>query len=402
MSESKQETTPFLPKETEGNSQEEYKKQLGKTVFAVSFYMIVSVTLVFLNRLVLSDPKDKAGALFTSWYQFVVTYVIIILISFFGQNVPLLNIFPKLNYKFDILIKVLPVSITYVLQVGLNNKCLEYVSVSGYQVVRSLTIMFNIILTYFILHQTTSVKACLCCLGVIIGFFIGVDGDVSLSVRGCIYGVLSSLCVASYSIAVKKALKYLNNNQYVLIEYNTPVAILILIPFVYHNGEFEVFSRPHSPRFWFMQTFAGVVGFVINIAIFLDIQVTSPLTHNLAGTVKAALQTILAYFIFPNSETISFKKFTGIFLIISFSGLYGYVRNTEMKSKNETEKKPNDHLSYSNNYIHYINFALLFLLVILFIPIRFESFLCSSLDFQLLLNSSSFDLVPSFYYLSSK
>ena len=148
MSEEKQETTPFIQKESDSNAQEEYKKKIGKTAFAVSFYMIVSITLVFLNRLVLSDPKDKAGALFTSWYQFVVTYVIIVLISFFGQNIPLLNIFPKLNYKFDVFLKVLPVSITYVLQVGLNNKCLEYVSVSGYQVVRSLTIMFNILLTY--------------------------------------------------------------------------------------------------------------------------------------------------------------------------------------------------------------------------------------------------------------
>ena len=140
---------------------------------------------------------------------------------------------------------------------------------------------------------------------------------------------------------------HLNNNQYLLIEYNTPIAIIILIPFVYYYGEFEVFTRPHSTRFWVMQTLAGVVGFVINIAIFLDIQVTSPLTHNLAGTVKAALQTVLAYFIFPNSETISVKKFIGISLIITFSGIYGYVRNTEMKNRvvssaqnNSSQKDP--------------------------------------------------------------
>ena len=331
MSGNKQDTTPLIPKQ--GN--DDYKQQVGKTVFAVTFYMTVSIALVFLNRLVLSDKTIKAGALFTSWYQFVVAYVIILFVATFCQKVPLLNIFPPINYKLETAIKVLPVSATYLMQVGLNNKCLEYVSVSGYQVVRSLTIMFNIVLTYLILHNKTSVKACLCCLGVVIGFFAGVDGEVGLSWRGCIYGVLSSLFVASYSIAVKKALKLLDGNEYLLIEYNTPIAIILLLPFVYFNGEFEVFSRVQTSHFWIMQTLAGVVGFVINIAIFIDISVTSPLTHNLAGTVKAALQTVLAFYIFPDSEKLTTKKFIGIVLIIGFSGLYGYVRNTEMKERSK-------------------------------------------------------------------
>lgn len=312
---------------------EKLNATIGKTIFAVTFYMITSMLLVFLNRLVMSESKEKAGALFTSWYQFIVTYIIIIIISTFCQNVPILNIFPPIKYNFDTFIKVIPVSATYLFQIGLNNKCLQFVSVSGYQVVRSLTILFNILLTYFVLHQTTSIKASLCCLGVIIGFFFGVEGEIGLTWKGCLYGVSSSLFVALYSIIVKRTLKELDGNEYVLIEYNTPIAIIVLIPFIYFNGEFEVLSRHLSANFWIMQTLAGVVGFLINIAIFININTTSPLTHNLAGTVKACLQTILAFFIFPSSEKMTIKKFIGTVLIIAFSGLYSYVRTLEMKAK---------------------------------------------------------------------
>lgn len=315
-------------------------KTIGKTIFAVTFYMSISIILVFLNRLVMSESKEKAGALFTSWYQFIVTYIIIIIISTFCQNVPILNIFPPIRYDFQTFVKVLPVCVTYLLQIGLNNKCLQFVSVSGYQVVRSLTILFNILLTYFILNQTTSLKAVLCCIGVIIGFFFGVEGEIGLTWKGCFYGVATSLFVALYSIVVKKTLKSLDNNEYVLIEYNTPIAIIAFIPLIYFNGEFEVLTRKLSANFWIMQTLAGVVGFLINIAIFININVTSPLTHNLAGTVKACIQTILAFYIFPSSEKMTIKKFIGTVMIIAFSGLYSVVRTLEMKAKNAAPANP--------------------------------------------------------------
>lgn len=316
-------------------ARKEYKKELIQSILAVSFYMTVSIGLVFLNRLVLTDKTEKAGALFVSWYQFIVAYVIIILITTFCPNVPLLNLFPKINYKWDIVVKVMPVSVVYLFMIGFNNKTLEYVTVSGYNVVRSLTILFNILFTYIVLNEKTSLKACLACGGVIIGFFLGVEGEIGLTWKGCLFGVLSSVCVALYSIFVKKAIGLLDNNEYLLIEYNTPIAIIFLTPFVFFNGEFEVFTHPRSLKFWGLQTFAGIVGFIINIAIFLNIKYTTPLTHNISGTVKACLQTVLALIIWPSSEKMTTYKFIGTVFVIGFSALYSYIRKAEMKKKIE-------------------------------------------------------------------
>ena len=324
-----------------GAANAEYRKQTLQSAAAVTFYMTVSIGLVFLNRLVLTDKTEKAGALFVSWYQFVVAYVLIVIITTFFPNVPLLNLFPRLSYKPDVVIKVIPVSITFILMIGFNNKCLEYVSVSGYQIVRSLTILFNIILTYFVLNEKTSLRAGMACAGVVVGFFCGVEGEVGLSFRGAVYGVLSSLFVALYSIVVKKVIGLLDNNEYLLIEYNTPIAIVALLPIVWYSGEFDVFTEGRSLRFWGMQTLAGVVGFIINIAIFLNIKYTTPLTHNLSGTVKACLQTLLAFVIFKDSEVMTPMKFLGTVLVIGFSAYYAYVRKAEMKKKitEEMEKR---------------------------------------------------------------
>jgi GDP-fucose transporter C1 len=170
---------------SEDEAEAELRKQTLQSALAVTFYMSTSIALVFLNRLVLTDVVEKAGALFVSWYQFVVAYILIIIITVFFPNVPLLKLF----------LEVIPVSFAYLLMIGCNNKCLEYVSVSAYQIVRSLTIAFNIVLTYFILGDTTSLRACLACLGVVVGFFFGLEGEVDLSLRGAVYGVSSSVFV---------------------------------------------------------------------------------------------------------------------------------------------------------------------------------------------------------------
>jgi hypothetical protein len=120
-----------------GEGEKEARTKSLRAAAAVTFYMVTSIGLVFLNRLVLTDKSEKAGALFVSWYQFVVAYLLIILITVFFPNVPILNLFPPLNYKAEVILKVFPVTFAYLFMIGFNNKCLEYVSVSGCQIVRS-------------------------------------------------------------------------------------------------------------------------------------------------------------------------------------------------------------------------------------------------------------------------
>lgn len=61
----------------------------------------------------------------------------------------------------------------------------------------------------------------------------------------------------------------------------------------------------------------------------LQIRYTSPLTHNISGTAKAATQSALAYVIWQNEVT--FMACFGIFLVLFGSSLYTAVKIWEVE-----------------------------------------------------------------------
>ena len=70
---------------------------------------------------------------------------------------------------------MLPLSVIFVGMITFNNLCLRHVGVSFYYIGRSLTTVFNVLLTYFILGQKTSLAAVTCCAVILAGFYLGVD-----------------------------------------------------------------------------------------------------------------------------------------------------------------------------------------------------------------------------------
>ncbi|XP_029820114.1 GDP-fucose transporter 1 [Manacus vitellinus] len=78
------------------------------------------------------------------------------------SGLPTLRLDPKVSRS------VLPLSAVFIGMVTSNNLCLKHVGVAFYNVGRSLTTVFNVLLSYLLLKQTTSLYALLAC-GVIIG-----------------------------------------------------------------------------------------------------------------------------------------------------------------------------------------------------------------------------------------
>lgn len=106
-----------------------------------------------------------------------------------------------------------------------------------------------------------------------------------------------------------------------------------MLPFLFIAG--EVSSLKENELFydfktWVNLSITGIFGFLINIAVFLQIKFTSPLTNNVTGTAKACVQTVVAIFVYRNP--ISFMNGLGIFLVIFGSYWYSHVRFSEMKT----------------------------------------------------------------------
>jgi solute carrier family 35 (GDP-fucose transporter), member C1 len=113
-----------------------------------------------------------------------------------------------------------------------------------------------------------------------------------------------------------------------------------------------------SLNYWALLLLSGVGGFAIGIVTMLQIQVvlccfarvgvplggrvcflvqaTSPLTHNISGTAKACVQTVLALLYFRNPTTPS--NIAGIALVLLGSMAYTYVRNQEMEAAKQAVK----------------------------------------------------------------
>jgi len=290
----------------------------------VGFYWVCSMSVVFLNKYIFTYAKyEFPFPLFVTWYQLVVALVLLLIFGRFR----VLKVVPPYEFKLDIAYKILPLTAIYVAMLTFNNLCLAFVEVSYYQVARSLTILFNIIFTYLILHTKTSVAAISACGVVFFGFVLGSYGESHFSFLGLFFGVCSSVFVALYGIFVKKKLQVVDNNEWRLLHYNTTLAILLLIPVVIFSGEIKEIKGVYfltSPTFWTIMTVTGITGFLINIATFLQIKYTTPLTSTISGTAKACVQTVLSVIIFRNP--ITFTNAFGIILVLGGSLGYSLIR----------------------------------------------------------------------------
>ena len=111
------------------------------------------------------------------------------------------------------MVSVAPLSLMFLGMISFNNLCLKFVTVPFYNVARSLTIVTNVIFTYFLLGERTSVKVCLTLAIVILGFYIGIEGELDFSLLGTVFGVASSCFVSLNAIYTKKTMPLVDGDK---------------------------------------------------------------------------------------------------------------------------------------------------------------------------------------------
>ena len=166
----------------------------------------------------------------------------------------------------------------------------------------------------------------------------------SLSILGVCYGVAASFCIALNSILTKKTLAHVDNNIWRLALYNNFNAMIIFIPLMigtWEIGTVASFPMLGSIYFWSFMCAGGVCGFAIAYVTGLQIQVTSPLTHNISGTAKAAAQTVIATFWYGDIKPTLW--WASNLTVLGGSAAYAQVKRMEMRKKHEVEiMKEND------------------------------------------------------------
>lgn len=151
---------------------------------------------------------------------------------------------------------------------------------------------------------------------------------------GTIFGVLGSISLSLYSIYTKKTLPKVDDNVLLLNYYANVYATFLFVPLMFLNGEISRvlnYENLFELWFWFALLIGGLCGFSIGFVTALQIQVTSPLTHNISGTAKACAQTILATQ--WNNETKTALWWLSNIIVLLGSSLYARVKQLEMNKK---------------------------------------------------------------------
>ena len=80
---------------------------------------------------------------------------------------------------------------------------------------------------------------------------------------------------------------------------------MAILPIIFYQREQEriiQFEGLTSWYFWAILSLTGFLGFLVGYATSLQIQLTSPLTHNISGTTKSCLQTVLGVVYFLETK----------------------------------------------------------------------------------------------------
>ena len=316
----------------------------------IALYWVVSISMVYLNKvLVSSEDASIPAPMFITWFQCVVTVAICKVLGNLGEDArrnatnSFFTQFPVVEYSKNLGMQVMPLSIIFVLMITFNNVCLKYVEVSFYNVARSLSIVFNVGFSFLVLGKHTTLQTCGTLLVIILGFLVGIDGEVHFNIFGTSCGVIASVFVCLNSIYTAKILPIVDGDKNRLLFYNNMNAAMLFLPMIliFEGGIIsDNASKLTSLFFWGTMTVTGVMGFCIGLVTVMQIKATSPLTHNISGTAKAAVQSMMAFYIWQNPATT--KGLMGIFCVLGGSGLYTWVQMAERDASNKKTEAGNE------------------------------------------------------------
>jgi solute carrier family 35 (GDP-fucose transporter), member C1 len=339
-----------------------------------------SITMVLANKWVLR-VVDSAP-LFFLWIQIVIAVVLMTVCQYFNlihftkpsaagsmQFMPALNI--NKSRRLWRLIAVNVIGLTF------NTYCLAYIDASIYQVARSLILPLTVIMQFVILNEKSSpsiiVSCAIVCSGFLVGLFMdshdnGVNSSQSatsvIDLRGILFGVLSSFTTAYHSIVIKRSLDVCEGNTLELVWYNNALSAIALLPLIVLTGEVNGFSywlydsyNDSHAMFVFLvgSLLTGFFGFLINLAGFLQIKITSPVTHMISSAVRGVLQTILAVWFFHDILTTS--RVTGIVLILLGSSLYTWFKASASHQHSQHQHQTATNSTNANGYTAYSHSA---------------------------------------------
>ncbi|KAH8922355.1 hypothetical protein BT69DRAFT_1281220 [Atractiella rhizophila] len=322
---SSEEREKHPPNSPPNKKKEEETSSRLMVAFSVSFYLVAALVMVFANKWVLNSMSLPLSILFV---QLVIAVLLLHVSSFFGYlQMPRFNM--QMSRSLAPLISINSLGLIF------NTYCLQYVDASFYPIARGLVLPFTVLLSRVVLGTKISAGPLAGVVIVCFGFLLGISStNINASALGVILGLVSSLTTSLHAIVIKSA----PGTTTELVYYVNLWSAAVMLPCVLLSGELPIvvaLSGEAFKTFWTGALVTGVFGFLISIAGFLSIKVTSPTTHMISSAVRGVLQTWLGNWFF--GEIITSGRAGGIAVIVGGSALYTWYKDREQRMKQQQQ-----------------------------------------------------------------
>ncbi|KAJ3161146.1 hypothetical protein HDU86_007768 [Geranomyces michiganensis] len=322
---------------------------------SVTFYMVTSIVMLMANKMVLLKVALPVTFLCG---QLLVAVALLHAGHWIARlTLPYLGIrhakhwlarFELPPFQLAACKRLWPLILTNVVGLTLNTYTIHLGDASFYQIARGLVLPLTVALSWAYLSRP-SYEALGCCAVVTAGYLMGTlmdSSSVEISTGAVVLGALSSATTAIHTIVIKNAIQD-TGNMIDLVYYNNLLSAAALPLVMLLNGEAtfclnslrDFLRSAETPglqndgaqTFLFGCLLTGAIGFMLNVASFFQIQVTSPVTHVISSSARGVLQALIAVALFH--ETVTNARAGSILVITLGSALYTFVKHRETKKR---------------------------------------------------------------------
>jgi solute carrier family 35 (GDP-fucose transporter), member C1 len=293
----------------------------------VTFYTVTAITSIIANKYFL---KSVSVPLTLLELQMAVSTVVLV------AGYSAVKLVRRINGQEDATkmtvietIRMLwPMVVCNVFGLAFNIICLSKIDAIMHQVTRGITLPLTALLGPLLGNDSGSWRVFLVCFAIFSGFVIAVSGEISaekISFGGIAAGFISSLINAYNAQFVKKRFSTKGFSAIDLVYYNNIYSTILLAPVALAYEGSLLSSVNNWGHVIYASLITGVLGVMINYAGFLQIKVTSAVTHCVSSAARGVFQVAASHLILR--EHLSITRAVGIGLSLISSSIYPVVKS---------------------------------------------------------------------------
>lgn len=294
-------------------------------------YMACAVLLVMFNKAALSSYKFPCANVITVMQMIVSTSLLYVLrkldIIKFTDDSPDRAAFKRF-VPLRILRETSPLSIAYLFYMVVGMASIRGVSVPMYTTLRRTTVLFTMIMEYFLVGQRHTNPVIASVAIIVFGVIIAGSRDFSFELGGYALVFLSNLTTAIYLATIARLGKTTGLNSFGLMWCNGIICGPLLFAWIFFSGELDMairFESIHVLGFQLVTALSCMMAFCLNYTIFLNTTLNSALTQTMCGNLKD-LGTVLIGWIWFGGLPFDWLNVFGQLLGFIGSGMYAYCK----------------------------------------------------------------------------